>query len=228
MSEPATETALPNLDQIDSFDSKDAQVTTFDRYSGRTGCVDRLAFVGSTITRAFVHFHGGKGFRCLSGKDKKAICCETVGAPEQKFGLVVFHYRTDERGALIDANRCSGSLKLWTFSENRFAGLRDIAREWPLLDRGADAEQVDLLVKCTDDKWQRLEINPCREAHWKKKAEWYQAIHDRLGRATEKLQALIGKTREESEVREILGIATPLAQTSGGAGEVDLSDVLDG
>ena len=223
---------LPNLDQIDDFGDDRVKISTFDRYKGRTGFVDRIAIV-SPITRAFVHFHGGKGFRCMKKPDQAAADCEAcsgiAGDPEQKFGVVVFHYTTDEAGALVTTEGCKGKLKLWIFSESKFVELRELNREWPLMDKGQDQEQCDIRITCEDDKWQRMKYVPTKGAHWKSKPEWYDVVKASTEKAQKRLTSTIGQERSTSEIREILGVAVPVAQTSGaGAGDVDLSDIMDG
>lgn len=229
MTEPngAADAAIENMDEVEDFTSDKVTISTFDRYKGIGGRTDRIAIISPKITRALVHFHNQKGFRCLTTDEANpAICCQSKGAPEQKFGVVVFQYTTDETGALVDDQRCKGLPKLWVISESKFGEIRNVARQWPLLDKGDGTEQYDLLIKCTDDKWQRMDMSPCRNAHWKAKPEWAAAVRNLVPKATERLQRTVGQERDEAEVKEILGIQTALRQDQGGANEVDLSDVM--
>ena len=148
-------------------------------------------------------------------------------AEEQKFGVVVFHYTTDETGALLDETGCKGKLKLWLFSEAKFAELRALNEEWPLMDKGPDETQVDLRISCDEEKWQRMKYVPTKNAHWKSKPDWYAAIQAKTEKAKKRMASTIGAERTISEIREILGIAPSVPQNSNmGSEEVDLSDIM--
>lgn len=216
---------------------KNVETSQFDRYKGVKGRTDRIAVLSSTLIR---------GYRCYEPKKKRSFRAPTnpevleavkkaLGPPEQRFGLILFHYTTDESGNLLDAAKCQGKVKTWVISEARYEELSNIHRSWPLLDSDAanptgafSVKQQDLQVKCTEEQYQRMTFTPMPEAHWKKKEAWYKALKEKATAAMPKLKLAIGKVMTDLEIMELIGTALP-SQTGGtqNAGDIDLSDVLD-
>jgi len=209
---------------------KRVEIVVFDRYKGRKGTTDRLALATPHLLRAVVHYHENKGYRCATPKGgARGTCCQMVGEPEQKFGLVMFHYTTDDNGELMDATKLQGRLKLWPISETRYAELTAIHRKWPLLDgppAGFAVKQHDVTAKCTEEQYQKMAINVCPEAHWKSKQQWYDAVVSKMPKAYERMKLALGKAMTEQDWQELFGkgrAATAPTQSS----DIDLSDVLD-
>ncbi len=220
---------VENLDTVDDFLDESVVISTFPKYAGTGNVTDRVSIITKRgqICRAFVHFYREKGFVCLTKKgEEKAICCDKLGAPDQKFGVVIFQYHTDQTGALADPTKCKGAVKLWMFSEKKWEDLKAVAREFPLLDSGPGAEQVDIQIACEDTKWQKMKMTPTKAAHWKSNPEWYKTVSDLADQGHQKLLKAIGRVQDLDGVKEILGVQVPLPQDAGGAGEVDLDDIL--
>lgn len=208
---------------------KTVELSTFERYKGRKGQTDCLAVISTALMRAFVHWHNNKGFRCLSKPENRAVCCKNLGDPEQKFGLVLFQYVVDQDGNYVDEAKLQGKPRLWIISETRYEELSNIHRKWPLLDAGFISPQHDLIVKCTEENYQRMTFTPCPKAHWKQKQTWYDAVKGKEAKAREKLKTALGRNLTELEVMELIGASTPQQPGStANAGDIDLSDVLDG
>lgn len=217
------------LDQV-SLNDKRVDIQTFDRYKGRKNVTDRIAILSTTLVRARTHYVEAKKktVRCHSTPQKQAICCKHLGEPEQKFGLVLFQYTTDDSGAMLTDERLSGKIKLWVISESRYAELSQIHREFPLLDSGYGEAQMDLLMKCTEEQWQRLTFTPCRDAFFKKKKEWYDALKLKEAKAKAKLGKAMGNELTELELMELLEVAPTHSPSKGQGGDVNIGDdVLD-
>lgn len=218
------------------FGDKNVQLSTFDRYKGRKGYTDRVAFICGGIERAFSYFHNNKLFRFPESAEMQKLCRDTLGEPAQRFGLIMFHYTTDQDGNLptdADGNvisKLGGQVKLWAVSETRYAELSGIAKQWPLLDSGFGEKQVDLTFKCTEEQFQKMNITPCPEAFWKTKQAWYDAVVAKLPKAQEKLAFVLGRTLSDMEIMDLLGASTATSPSTGStsnAGDVDLSDIVD-
>jgi hypothetical protein len=207
------------------FGDKKVTTTITTRYQGRTGVTDRVAFISDKLLRAYLHWHDQKNFQCLSTEGKKGICCQHLGAPEQKFGAVLFHYTTDEDGELV-GDGLRGKTKFWVFSEKRYEQLKPTARQHPLLDNGPDEAQVDLLLFCDEEQYQKITPTVVPGAHYKSKPEFYKAVTGKRDRLKEKLQLFLAPPRSEREVAEILGVHSGAAPSQADDDEVDLSDVM--
>lgn len=212
---------------------KTVELSTFDRYKGRKGQKDCIAIISTSLVRAYPHWFNQKGFRCLS-KDPlhPAICCQKMGAPTQKFGLVLFQYSTSpeqgKEGEILDLTKLQGKCRLWLISETRYEELSNLHKKWPLMDGGFDKPQHDIVVSCSEENYQRMTFTPNPDAHWKKKQGWYEALKAKEIKAREKLKLALGRALSEQEVMELLGASVPVSTGStANAGDIDLSDILE-
>lgn len=227
--------ALPQDDNV-SLADKNVETSQFDRYKGVKGRVDRIAVISTKLIRGYRCYHPGKkrSFRAPKSAEVLEAVKKAGILPEQRFGLILFHYLTDDNGNLLDQEKIQGKVKTWVISEARYEELSNIHRSWPLLDldpngnAGFAVKQNDLQIRCTEEQYQRMNFTPMPEAHWKKKEKWYKALKEKADQALPKLKLAIGKEIPDVEIMEIIGAALP-SQTGGtqNAGDIDLSDVID-
>lgn len=212
---------------------KRVEVTTYDRYKGRLNEIDRVAILSTNLVRAYTHYNNAapkgqpKVIRCLSTPEHRAVCCDALGEPTQRFGMVLFKYNVDAQGGLYDAEKLQGKLMFWSISETRYEELSTVHKAWPLLDGGQEAKQMDLMIRCTEESYQKMTFTPCPEAHWKKKELWYKTMKSREAKAKERLKSVLGKQMTEDEMKQMFNTGAPLLPPTAAPGDVDLSDVLD-
>jgi len=211
-----------------SLNDKSVDIQTYDRYKGRKGVTDRVAILSTNLLRARVHYHDAKkkSFKCVSTPQKQGPCCKHMGEPDQKFGLVVFQYLTDEKGDQLTEEKLAGKLKLWVISESRYAELSQIHKEFPILDAGFAEPQFDMLIKCTEEQYQKMTFTPCKAAAWKKKQEWYDALKAKEAKAKSRLVKALGNDFTAMEIMDLLEVdsGNPIQADSS---EFDLGDVLE-
>lgn len=216
-------------DQV-TFGDKNVETSQFDRYKGRKGMTDRFGILSPTLYRGWRYYHEKTktSFKAPTNPEVLAACRKAIGEPEQRFGLVLFQYTTDENGNLLDDSKCQGKVKLWAISESRYEEMSNLHRSWPLLDAGFGQPQVDLQFKCTEEQYQRGTFVPCPAAHWKSKQAWYDALKQKEAAALPRLKMTLGKSLSDLEIMELIGTVLP-SQTGGTdrAGDVDLSDIMD-
>lgn len=225
-------TAVAEPTDTVTLGDKRVETSNFDRYKGRKGVTDRVAIISKGLVRAYNYFYEGSNrkmtFRAPRDKELLEKVRAQLGEPQQKFGLALFHYQTDEQGNLLDDTKLSGKVKVWAVSETRYEELSALHRSWPLLDGGFSEPQVDLMIKCTEEQFQRMNFTPCPSAHWKKKDSWYAALKDKERKAADKVKMALGRQMSDREIMELLGMSVPAsAPTQGGSGDIDLSDVID-
>jgi len=218
-------------DQVGLAD-KNVETAQFERYKGRKDQTDRVGILSSTLTRVWSYWYEGGGkrtqFRAPTDEATIALVKEQLGEPDQRFGFVVFHYRTDEKGALFETEKCQGRPKLWIISEARYEEMSNIHRQWPLMDTGFAETQHDMLIRCTEENWQRMNFTPCPEAHWKKKEAWHKALKGKENLAQQALKKALGRNLSPEEIVALLGASTAgITGSTGNAGDVDLGDVVD-
>lgn len=214
------------------------EITNYDRYKGRKGETDRIAFLSNNLIWRKTWYVEGRGSNDRGSlikdpgenTDLGQLIRKHLGEPEQRFGLVLFHYKADENGVPDNPDKCSGKPKLWVISESRYAQLSNIHNEFPLLAPSeADGSQHDLIIRCQEEQFQRMEFQAtAKQAHYRKKDKWVETIMKKVPKAEEQLKKAMGRDYTEDEVKQLLGISSGSATpTQGSSDELDLDDVID-
>ena len=117
----------------------------------------------------------------------------------------------------------SYDLKVWTFGPDKYIELRSLNAEFPLAAH-------DLRLTCTDDNFQKLTIQTCRESVVGVEAfqrEFGQAVLDWATATVPKLHRAVGKTLTPVELAEKLGAAgaAPMSMVESSPA-LDISDLL--
>lgn len=123
------------------------------RFSLQAGVRTRLAILDEKVQKTFVHY-GRFYFYCLG--DECPACIEKQPSP--RYLAWIFHYATNEDGDLIVP--LQGQVKAWMFGRDKYSDLSAIKREWN------DLRQTDILVECTEQKYQRMSITAARDSAW--------------------------------------------------------------
>lgn len=113
----------------------------------------RVAILTDEVFKALVHFDRTY-FYCL-GEDCPA--CEEKG-PSPRYLVWIYVYNTDDRG--IPLQPLSGRIRAWMFGRDKYAALSAIAQQNP------DLRAIDLMVLCTEEKFQRMTITPAQKCYW--------------------------------------------------------------
>ena len=142
------------------FEKEDIKGGIWDKYKGKKGEVHRAALIftdpKAMFSGAKIHFHQ-RFFLCKNG-----ICCDRLGSPKYRIGVVLLKYSTDRLGAL--QKPFEYSLLPWIFSEPNFVRLKTLNNEFPLTTH-------DVQISCTNEEYQHLDITPCKESVWQMKEE---------------------------------------------------------
>jgi len=214
----------------------------FERYKGVKDQSDVIAIISSRLVRGYRYYHPDKkvSFRAPTDEAELEKVKEVLGPPQQRFVMVVFHYTpsdyNDAGTPILDPTKCKGRVKLWSISDNRYAELSGIHSEWPLLDTseevpggGFSVPQHDLVIKCTEEKFQRMQFTPTKTAHWKLKEEWYDKLKTREERAAEKGKGALGRVFSSQELSDLMGWSEGIAPGgTGNVDDIDLSDIAKG
>ena len=215
------------MDEVGLNDRR-VETSQFERYKGRKGVTDRVGFISATLLRAWRYYIEATrtGFRAPSDAALLALCKQHIGEPDQRFGLVLFHYKTDENGVLLDQEKCQGKPKIWTISEARYAELSQLHASWPMMRTNFGEAQYDLLIKCTEESFQRMTFTPTPECHFKKKQKWFDTLVAKEAQGRQKAKLALGKELSEDEIKAALGISTPASAPTAG-GDMDLDSIVD-
>lgn len=196
------------------FEKDDIKGGLYDKYKGKKGEIHRLGIVYTDPKSIFagtkIHFKD-RFFLC-----KKSICCEKLGPSKYRIGAVVIKYATDRQGNIKQP--FSYELLPWQFSETTWNKLRNTNSEFPLASH-------DIKVSCTNDEYQHLDINACRESIWTTKEEVKNKILEEAKPVWEFVKKTLGSDLSIEEIKDLLGMSSPTG--SDPTSNLNLDDVLD-
>jgi len=149
-----------------SFDD-DVKIVQLPKFSKmKTGETRRICFVHFTVTGApllkkssqFTDQIAKTSFKPPEGATKQSqdlmeACVNKYGNPKQRFGTIVLSYQTDMHGTIIGPGF---ELQALLFGNDKWPLFQQIHREWGL-------SKVDILMHCTDETFQKVMVQPCRE-----------------------------------------------------------------
>jgi len=227
-----TNLTLPGNVRFTDFNDGSVKMFDFENYKGVKGRTDRIGILfPEMIAAARTHFVPDGGyvlcqseFKEVGGNDvivRMAPCCEKLREPRKRFAAMIIQYRTDKDGNLLKP--LSYDLKVWTFGPDKYIELRSLNAEFPLAAH-------DLRLTCTDDNFQKLTIQTCRESVVGVEAfqrEFGQAVIDWATATVPKLHRAVGKTLTPVELAEKLGAAgaAPMSMVESSPA-LDISDLL--
>lgn len=187
-----------------SFDDNTLASAQVDRFKGTKDVTDRIAFVHlkpdgkPVIKSANVVYIEGAGY-CIANEATEKLGYTSAS---QRFVAIVAHYLTDRTGKLkTPFTENSVNLKYYIFSKAKAERLSAINTEFPL---GAH----DLLAKCTDAVYQKIDFTPCKEAAWKLKPEIKKMVEEQVQVLSKNMDRELGRTWSVEELKAKLGQAT--------------------
>jgi hypothetical protein len=205
------------------FDREDIQPSRFKKYKGKVGRVDRVGIVyaegQSSCVGATCHFKD-RYFLCKSTKDKKEICCLHSYEGNMSKTRVACILVVYDIGQKDGKNVLRGyELLPWIFSDTMYVKLKNLGKEWPF-------DKHDLTLTCTNDDFQTIEPNPCKESFWRSKPELQKKVIAEAAEMRKTLSRQLGADLSVTEIREQLGIDAPGSDDA--AVDVNLGDVVGG
>lgn len=160
-----------------------------------------------------------KTFICKSTKEKKEICCTHSwegNVPVYHLGCVIVIY---------DLGKESGSPKLkgyelipWLLWGKMYQKLVSADKEFPLVNH-------DLKLKCTNDEFQIIDVQSCKESIWTSNANLKKKILEEAKSIYEGVSKNLGAELSISEIKELLNIE--ITGSEDVATDIDLGSVVD-
>jgi hypothetical protein len=145
-----------------------------EKYKASTQKVDRIAFVSKQVMGVKSHYFEGVGsFVCMSVGTKQKKCCELGGYPAVRYLFPVVVYSTDNEGEIVGKKV---DLKILSAGEDLYKSIITISRG---LQTQGGIDNFDMLVTCTDDKYQKLTLSPIGQANWRKSPSTCQVVTER-------------------------------------------------
>jgi hypothetical protein len=185
-----------------------------EKYKGKKGEIHRNGIIYTDPKAMFagsrIHFKE-RFFLCKKGK-----CCEVLGPSKWRVGAVIIKYNTDKLGNL--KKPFGYELLPWIFSEQTFLKLKATNNEFKLATH-------DIKVSCTNDEFQHLDINPCKESIWSSKDVIKEKVLEEAKPIWDFIKKSIASNLSTEEINDLLGIANSAAADP--SQKINLDDVLD-
>jgi len=148
---------------------------------------------------------------------------EKLVPPKTRLGCLVIKYKTKKDGSLLKREGeplpFDFEVLEWVFTEKKFNQLKTLHSEWNL-------KEHDLMVSCTGEKFQALELVPCKESVWQLKQEYKDAIYAETVVARPNLVRSLGQVVTSDELKELLGMESTQPSDVISSDE-ELSDILE-
>jgi hypothetical protein len=193
-----------------SFDDSTLASAQVDRFKGTKDVTDRIAFVHlnpqkkPVIKSANVVYIEGAGY-CIANEATEKLGYTSAS---QRFVAIIAHYTTDRLGKLkTPFTENSVNLKYYIFSKAKAERLSAINSEFPLSEH-------DLLAKCTEATYQKIDFTPCKEAAWKLKPEIKKLVEEQVAVLAKNMDRELGRTYTVEELKAKLGQATEADESS--------------
>lgn len=186
-----------------------------------------IAILSENAITVKTHFHEDlKSFLCFGGE-----CCEVCGLPNLKYMLPCFVYDTNDKGQAITQQL---SLKVVALGQEQYSNLVSIHES---LQETSETDEngvplsgiltTDLIVSCTDEKWQKLTFTAVGRNRWRKFAAEAKHIREELAKwkANKALAyRCLAKNMDAKMFRKAMDLGSEVADP--GTSNLDLSDVL--
>jgi hypothetical protein len=141
-----------------------------DKYKASTQRTDRISFVTKKVIGVKAHYIEGNGSVLCFGKK----CCELVGLPSVRYLFPIVVYSTDNEGTIVGKKV---DLKMLVAGDDLYKSICTIGKGLSATMGGID--NADLLVTCTDDKYQKVTLTPIAQAAWRQSDAILQMIMER-------------------------------------------------
>lgn len=191
-----------------------------ERYKASSSKVDRISFLTKRVIPVKYHFIDNVGsVMCFHGK-----CCEIGGVPQIRYLFPIAVYQTDAEGN-ISGNKVE--LKILSAGEDLYKSIITINRgttQYGGIDHG------DMLVTCTDEKYQKISLTFAGPAIWRQYKEIAQFLQNRWMQDGANAYMAVARKVDEATFNRLLHLdeESDIPQSSfDSTANVDLSKFFD-
>ena len=167
-----------------------------DKYKASTQKTDRIGFVTKQVIGVKSHYIEDSGSILCFGKK----CCELQGMPSVRYLFPIIVYSTDNEGTIVGKKV---DLKILSAGEDLYKSIITISRGMAA-QGGIDG--CDLLVTCTDDKFQKITLSPIGAAAWKKASSIVKMVEERWAAESDFAYMAIARKVDEPAFLKLVGM----------------------
>lgn len=167
-----------------------------DKYKASTAKVDRISFLTKKVIALKFHYIQDVGsIVCFGGK-----CCEIGGTPQVRYMFPVAVYTSDNEGNISGKKV---ELKILSAGDDLYKNIQTINNG---LKQNGGIDHVDLLVTCTDDKYQKISLTYAGPATWRKYQPIAQFLSERWKKDGANAYMAIARKCDEASLMKLMGL----------------------
>lgn len=167
-----------------------------ERYKASTAKVDRISFLTKKVIAVKFHYMENVGsIICFGGK-----CCDIGGVPTIRYLFPVAVYSTDSEGNISGKKV---ELKILAAGDDLYKSIMTI-NKGTMQYGGID--HADLLVTCTDDKYQKISLTFAGPAVWRKYAPIAEFLSERWKKDGANAYMAVARKCDEASFMKLIGM----------------------
>lgn len=167
-----------------------------ERYKASTAKVDRISFLTKKVIALKFHYIENVGsIICFGGK-----CCDIGGNPNIRYLFPVAVYSTDSEGNISGKKV---ELKILAAGDELYKSIMTI-NKGTMQYGGID--HADLLVTCTDDKFQKISLTFAGPAVWRKYAPIAEFLSERWKKDGANAYMAVARKCDEASFMKLVGM----------------------
>lgn len=167
-----------------------------EKYKASSAKVDRVSFLTKKVIAVKFHYIDGVGsVLCFGGK-----CCEMGGTPQVRYLFPVAVYSTDSDGNISGKKV---ELKILSAGEDLYKSIMTINKG---TSQYGGIDHVDLLVTCTDDKFQKVSLTFAGNAVWRQYSQIAEFLRDRWAKDGANAYMAVARKCDEATFMKLVGM----------------------
>ena len=167
-----------------------------EKYKASTQKIDRIGFITKSVIGVKFHYIEGAGSIVCFGKK----CCEMSGIPQVRYLFPVVVYSTDNEGEIIGKKI---ELKILSAGDDLYKSIITISRG---LNSMGGIDNADMLVTCTDDKYQKITLSPVGKASWRQSPSIVQMVTEKWSQDAEYAYMALARKVDEDAFLKLMGL----------------------
>lgn len=167
-----------------------------DKYKASTAKVDRISFLTKKVMAVKFHYIQDVGsIVCSGGK-----CCEIGGTPQVRYLFPIAVYQTDSEGQISGKKV---ELKILAAGDDLYKSIMTINNG---TKQYGGIDHADLLVTCTDDKFQKISLTFAGPAVWRKYQPIAQFLSERWKKDGANAYMAVARKCDEAALMKLVGL----------------------
>lgn len=146
-----------------------------------------VSLLTSQVMAIKQHYHDDVGRVLCNQKD----CCDLLGLPSIRYVYPVVVYDCDKTGKPVTMDL---ELKLLILGKDAYETIKTIH------DMNGDIGKLDIVVTCTDEKYQKCSYTPAGDARWRKSDKLVAMILEKWNTNKKHVLLPVGRVMDKEEI----------------------------